>query len=144
MDDLATDIRRYLKNVSAVTTLVGSGTAARIYEEDAKQGQALPYLVFFITPGDSYENLVSIDGIATHRVTVMAYAATRAAAFSLQEAVRLAPLQHFRGTLGNRFVNSISSTGSEDYGRDEPTRGSNQRRYWCARDYVITHAEDTS
>jgi hypothetical protein len=41
MADIAEELKTYLKSISAVTDLVGSGTAARIYTHRAKQGVTL-------------------------------------------------------------------------------------------------------
>ena len=144
MADLATDIRTYLKTKTAVTDLVGSGTAARIYEDDAKQGLDPPYIVFVITPGESYEDISGPIGLCTSRVTFLCYGTNRATAYTLSEAVRLAPFQGYRGAMGTTTVKAITAAGSTVYGRDKPTSGGNQRRWFCGQSFIITYAEATS
>lgn len=145
MGDIAADLKTYLKTISAITDLIGSGTAARIYEEDPKQTVPLPYIVFEVFEGSSETHLGGITGIAENRIQVDAYANTRAEAYTLAESIRLAPLAACRGiTMGSTFVHDESGNGSYDRGRDRPQKGGNKLRYWISRDYVLKYAEATS
>lgn len=144
MADIASELKTYLKSISAITDLVGTGTAARIYTHRAKQGVALPYIVFEVFEGTSLENLTEIDGMATNRIQVDAYAATSDGVYTLAEAIRLAPLQMYRGTMNSTFVHNVTSNGGYERGFDPPTKGGNQRRYWISRDYIITYREPVS
>jgi hypothetical protein len=143
MADIAEELKTYLKSISAVTDLVGAGTAARIYTHRAKQGVTLPYIVFQVYEGQSYEHLTGITGVAMNRVEVNCYAATSSAAYTLAEAVRLAPLQMFRGMMNSTFVHNVTSDGGYERDFDPPDRGGNQRRYFVSRDYLITYEEPT-
>lgn len=144
MADLADELVTYLKTISAITTLVGSGTAARIYKDsEAKQGVSLPYIVFEVFEGASQEDLGGISGMATNRIQLDCYAATSGGAYTLAEAVRLAPLQMYRGQMNTTNVSNVTSNGGYERGIDRPTRGGNQRRYWISRDYIFTYSEPT-
>ena len=46
LDESDGDLITYLKSISAVTALVGSGTSARIKPDVAKRTWALPYIVY--------------------------------------------------------------------------------------------------
>jgi hypothetical protein len=142
MSDIGADLITYLKTVSTVTDLVGSGTAAKIYEEDPKQAVALPYVVFEVFEGISQQHLTGISGLARNRIQIDAYAATRTAANALAEALRLA-LAGFRGNFDSTLVRETGRT-SYRRGRDKPTDGGNQRRYWVSRDYIFTYDESIS
>lgn len=143
MSDIAADLITYLKSKTGVTDLVGSGTAARIYVEDPKQGASLPYIVIEVFAGKTEQHLGGISGLATNRVQVDAYDSTQAKAYTLAEAIRLAPLAGYRGDLDATLTREVGQ-GSYEYGRDRPTRGGNQRRHWVSRDYIFTHDEATS
>lgn len=144
MADIASELITYLKTKSAVTDLVGTSTAARIYYGDAKQGVALPYIVIRVFDGTSHEHLGGITGMAMNRVEVNCYAATSSAASALAEAVRLAPLQKFRGTMGSTYVHEVASP--QGYAREfePPTTGDNRKRFNFVRDYFIHYAEAKS
>tara|TARA_Y100000310_G_scaffold322680_1_gene381994 strand:+ start:2653 stop:3087 length:435 start_codon:yes stop_codon:yes gene_type:complete len=138
------ELRAYLKTKSAVTLLVGSGANARIFEHIAKPKSKLPYLVVRPFGGRSAEHLGGIEGNATRRFQIDAYAATPEAADALQEAVRLAPLQAYRGNMNNTFVNNVESDGTSRTGVDPPTKGDNTFRHFSSRDYLVWYTEATS
>lgn len=144
MPDILSDLRTYLKSKTAVTNLVGTGDAARIYFHDAKEGATLPFIILEIFEGESNEHLTGISGICSNRVQVDCYGVTGAAAYNLAEAVRLAPLQMYRGNMDTSKVNNVTSNVSYRRGFDPPVTGSAQKRYWVSRDYVITYTEATS
>lgn len=144
MPDILSDLRTYLKTKSAITSLVGTGDAARIYFHDAKEGATLPLIILEIFEGESNEHLTGISGICSNRVQVDCYGVTAAAAYTLAEAVRLAPLQMYRGNMDTSKVNNVTSNVSYRRGFDPPVTGSAQKRYWVSRDYVITYTEATS
>jgi len=144
MPDILSDLRTYLKTKSAITSLVGTGDAARIYFHDAKEGATLPFIILEIFEGESNEHLTGISGICSNRVQVDCYGVTAAAAYTLAEAVRLAPLQMYRGNMDTSKVCNVTSNVSYRRGFDPPVTGSAQKRYWVSRDYVITYTEATS
>ena len=142
MSDVAADLITFLKTQSSITDIVGAGTAAKIYEEDPKQAVGLPYIVFEVFEGKTEQHLGGISGLATNRVQIDAYQSTRALAYTLAEAIRLAlagKRQTFDATL-------YRETGQDSYqrGRDKATKGGNQARYWISRDYIFTFDEAIS
>lgn len=145
MPDILTDLRAYLKTKSAITALIGSGDSARIYLHDAKEGAVLPFIILEIFEGESNEHLTGISGIASNRIQIDCYGVTATAAYNLAEAVRLAPLQMFRGTMNNSSkVVNVTSNVSYRRGFDPPVAGSAQKRYWVSRDYIVMYTEATS
>lgn len=143
MADIGTEIITYLKTKSAVTDLIGSGTSARIYLHEAKQGVALPYVVIVVYEGSSHEHLTGISGLAENRVEINCYSATNAGAFALAEAIRLAPLQMHKGVIGGTHG---SVTSPQNYSQEyvTPVPGDNVKRFLVSRDYFVTHTEATS
>jgi len=144
MADIGADLITYLKSILNVRTIVGNGAAARIYQHRAVQGKQLSYITFEVYEGTSAEYISGITGIASNRVEITCYGATSIAAYRLAEAVRLAPLQMYRGTMGDSFVLSVQSDGGYERGFDAPTAGGNQKRYWVERDYIIRFHEDVT
>lgn len=145
MPDILADLRAYLKTKSAITTVIGTGDDARIYLHDAKEGATLPFIILEIFEGESNEHLGGISGIASNRIQIDCYGITSTAAYNLAEAVRLAPLQMFRGTM-NSSSKVVNVTGNVSYRRgfDPPVSGSSQKRYWVSRDYIVMYTEATS
>lgn len=144
MPDIGSELITYLKTKSGITSLVGSGVNARIYKHDAKQGVSLPYIVIYVYEGVSTQHISAISGVASNRVEVSCYASTDAGAYALAEAVRLAPLQMYRGTMGSTYVHTVDGESSYDQNRDVPVKGANEIRYWYSRDYFIHYTEPTS
>lgn len=144
MPDIATEVVTYLKTISAVTDLIGTGSNARIWYGDAKQGASMPYIVIRVFDGESAEHLGGISGLATNRVEINCYGSTSSSAYTLAEAVRLAPLQKYRGTMGSTYVNEVASPQGYSREFDPPSAGSNQKRFNFVRDYFLHYAEATS
>lgn len=144
MPSLESALKAYLKSKTAITSLVGTGDSARIYLNVPKQGVVLPYIVFEVFEGSSAEHLTGVSGIAENRVQIDCYGGDEESAHNLAEAVRLAPLQMFRGELmSGVFANSVSSPIGYRLGFDPPTAGGNDIRFWASRDYLVTYSEPT-
>jgi hypothetical protein len=139
--DIAEELKTYLKTKVAITSKIGSGVAARIYTDLAKQNVELAFIVFEIFEGSSAECLNEIAGICSNRIQIDAYGATSDDAWELAESIRLAPLQMYRGMMGDTFVNNVSSEPGYRRGYDQATKGGNQRRYWISRDFTFTYEE---
>lgn len=147
MASLYADIVTYLKTASGVTNLVGAGANARIYLDQAKQGEKLPYLVLVTFEGESHAGLSGQSGLENNAVEIMAYGKTVEQAYQLAQAVRfdsggnavLDGKDHF--TLGSRYCNSCLSQGSALYGTDDPSPGQHTPRYWVSRVFVFNHQE---
>ncbi len=144
MAAIADELVAYLKTKSGVTALVGTGANARIFQMVVKPGTKLPYLVLRTFGGNSAEHLGGIEGTAFRRVQIDAYDSTPAGAETLQEAVRVAPLQAYRGTMNNTYVHNVESETTANTGVDEPTKGDKTYRHFSSRDYVIWYTEATS
>lgn len=140
MADVAESLVQYLRTKSAITDLVSD----RISPDSLPQGSSLPAIVYYEIDNVSAEHLGGIAGVAHARFQIDCYATTRKQAKELQEKVRLAPLQGFRGTMHNTFVQGVSRAGSFRTDADEPKDGSDQWRYIVSADYIISHDEATS
>ena len=143
MPGIGTELKTFLKTVASITTLVGAGTAARIYRKTAKQGAALPYIVYRVFEGETFTHLGGFSGIASNRIEITAFASRDAGAYDLAELIRL-NVGTQKTTWGTTFINGIQPATSFDEGDDPPTKGGNQRRYWAQADYIIRYAQATS
>lgn len=148
MPSIGTELKNYLLTINAIRSRIGNGADARIYYEAAKQTAATPYVVYTVFSGTSYEHLGStvigsgLTGLADNRIQIDCYGDDDEQAFALAEAVRLAPLQNYRGLMGGTFVHTVSSGSSYTRGFDPPTRAGDTRRYWYSRDYIIVYEEN--
>ena len=138
------DILTYWKTISGITSLVGAGPHARIFEGAPNQGAELPYVVYRFFEGTSAEGTAEIGGSGQRRMQVDCYGKTAKQADDVQEAIRLAPTQGKRGAVGSSFVQGISSPDTARTGTDDPPKGSKAHRYWSSRDYLVAYSEATS
>lgn len=138
MADIGEALTQYLLTRPAITDQVGQ----RIGPDALDQGEQLPAIVYFVIDDVSNEDLSGAAvGVAHTRVQIEAWASTRKAANALQELIRKAPLQGFRGLMSGVFVNGVSRAGGVRDTHDKPTNGSSRHRYCRSADYIISHEE---
>lgn len=130
----------YWKSISAITDLVGSGTSARIYSDNAKRGVAEPYIEFVRVGGQSASHLAGVSGTRGTILHVYCYGATNTSADALAEAVRQ-NTANYRGDMSGTYVNWIECTDAPDSGYIKQEDGSDDQRYWVRVILRITHAE---
>lgn len=129
------------KNTAGITALVGTGTAARIYPDQAKQGVDTPFLVYTRGPGGQvHRHLGGHAGPRLSIVHVYCWGDTRAAADGLAEAVKVGT-QGYRGTTGGTVVNYAFVDDAPDDGHDPPIDGSDTKRYWTRLVLRIVHTD---
>lgn len=140
-DERSGGLITYWKSISAITSLVGSTTAARIYPELAREKKAAgSYIVYMRNGGESAQHLVGVSG---HRETVLhvyCFGATMADADALAEAVR-SSTANYRGDMSGIYVRWISCTDSPESGVEEADDKSDTHRYWVRVILRIAHAE---
>lgn len=134
------DLITFLKTKSGITALVGAATSARIYPVYAKQGAALPHLVYVQNGGDSYRHLGGGSGIRRTVLQVFAFAATQAGADTLAEQVRIA-LANYRGLMGDSRVHDCQQAATALTGWDEAEDASDTSRYWTMLVFDLMHNE---
>ena len=130
----------YWKSISAITTLVGSGTSARIYPHRAKEKAALPYIEYLRGGGQSERHHGGVSGMRLSLVYVYCNGATLAAADALAEAVR-GNTANYRGDMSGVYVNRVYCDDALDDGVDEPIDKSYTPKYWTRVIFRIAHAE---
>lgn len=145
MADISDELITYLKTVSAVTTLVGSGTSARIYNQDGvPQGALNPTAagntrsaLSIVKQGDT--NVGHMGGRSTLNKATFAittYAVTPTARNTLVNAVWTAMAPSAATTMGSTAIAEIyteSSGNDGDFAQD----GTDQRLYVSQATYSI-------
>ena len=130
----------YWKSISAITTLVGSGTAARIYPQLAKEKVDPPYIVYVRGGGQSEKDLSGVTGHRLSLLYVYCFGSTLGAADALAEAVRQ-NTANYRGDMSGVYVRRIWCDDALDDGVDEPVDKSYSPRFWVRVIFRIAHAE---
>lgn len=140
MADLGGAIRGFLVADAGVLALV----ASRIYPDVLPQGYsvatggALTYTIIDTV----HDHLINgLSGIARSRVEFAAFAATRAAANVIAEAVRASGLAGTTGTVGGLFIESVMIDQGIQTLDERPTDGSQEHRYLTVFDYLIAYQE---
>lgn len=140
--DITAALIAYLKTVSSVTALTGSGALARIYPDDLKQGITATACTVSRISGGTVGYMGGRSGLNHATFQVVSYGATRAAADALDNAI----LDDI-GDAGNITMGSVKTTecavvdGTRDSGDDLPVDGSDARRYWARTSYKIFYCD---
>lgn len=123
MADIGAAIKARLEAVSAVTDLVGSGAAARIYPIRLPQTPTLEAVTYQVVSAPPRPMAMGDDvQRAQKRVQVSSWGNTYAEAMALREAVRDA-LQRWTGTAGGVVVHHIGVENEFDVFEDDVGQG---------------------
>lgn len=90
----------YLKTVSAVTTLVGSGANARIRPFERLQGEALPAITYFVVDGRVDGMWSGTPALTRSRVQIDCWSGLHTESIALLAAIRAAT-DGFAGTFAS-------------------------------------------
>lgn len=138
---ISADLLTYLKTVPAITSLVGSGTAARIFPDLRKEGSSLPCVVYKRTSGGEVTGISGGHGLHKATFDVYSIAASRAAADALDDAI-YDNLQGGNRTFGSTAVTEVFvGPDSRESGADAPLDGTDQADYWARTVYEIWYSE---
>ena len=141
-DEQSGGLVTYWKSVSAITALIGSSDSCRAWPDTAKQNQDPPFLVYTRAGGTSYQHLGGTSGARNTVLHVYCWGATRAAADSLAEAVRVAMQTGFaRSTWAGVYVANCDVEETQYDGYDAPLDGSDLKRFWSRLVLRILHNE---
>ena len=136
---ISADLLTYLKTVSAVTNIVGSGSAARIYPDAIKEGAARPCVVFQRSTSGEMSGIGGGLGLYRTQFEIYSFAATRAAADELDEII-YDNLQGGNRTLGSTIATEVYVGESDrSSGADSPVHGTDQYDYYALTRYTIWH-----
>lgn len=151
MAEICESVITYLKTIAGVTALVGSGTSARIYNQesppqhaprsDAANLQLRPALCI-TKSGD--ENIVHLGGRSALNVAdiqISSYAATPSARNSLCSAVYAALTPSATETMGSVPIAEITCVQRQTDADALPSDGSDQRVYMASSAYRVWYYE---
>ncbi len=99
-------IYTYLKTVTGITSLVGTGNNARIYPLKLPQNPTLPAIVFTKISEQHVECMTGSAGLAMARIQFDCWAENKDQAEDLSEALRQA-LQGYKGSMGSVTVQGV-------------------------------------
>lgn len=132
----------YLKTVSAITDIVGTGDNARIRPGRLSRSDSFPAIRYAFVSGDSVAHLTGGSGIAQPLLQVDCYATTYSGANALAEQVRLA-LQSYRGLMGTDFVNGVTLVNRRELYED-PIDASDVGKHRVLIEFSVTHVEQAA
>lgn len=138
-DEQTGDLVTHWKSRSAISTLVGLGTNAKIWPDAAKQGVEAPFIYFVRAPGGHINK--TLTGVSGGRVTlvhVYCWGRTPSEADKLSDAVFLNTVD-YRGTMGTTRIFWIFCDSPPDSGYEAIENGSDKKRYWRRHVFRIAH-----
>lgn len=129
------DFPTWLRAQSAVTAVVGSGTAARIFHGRPKTGSTgrmptTPYLIYGVAEGDNTWDMTGPAGLNQTTLHVYAMADTASVAQSLAQTVADLLEQVRRQRMGSTWIEIIKCTLPDD-GSEPPQDASGTFLFWA-------------
>lgn len=135
----------YLLSKSAITALIGVGSAARLWcaqlpqAYDVSQG---PAAVYELISGDDMHTLSDRSGNVEARVQMSTYASTHKAALELARTIKNCGVTTLKGVSSGVDFRSVRvEQGIRSYANEQPTDGSDSWRYLAEFDFVISYLE---
>ena len=150
MADPALGVRSYLLTATstAITSIIGSGTAARFFPQDLPQAATMP-AVAYETISDIPDHCIGTSwgrsGFSRARIAIDCYAITATASRSLARTIMAylsGPTGRLRGVYGgvNFFDAMIDSSARTE--AESPTDGSDARRYVTTVDVIVSYYDE--
>ena len=135
----------YLLSKTAVTSLIGTGSAARLTADhlpqayNVSQGSAA---VYEIMDGDDVHTLSDRAGFVETIVQFASYAETYKAAMALARAIKNCGITAQKGVYAGVDFRSVEiNQGVRCYGNETPTDGSDSWRYLAEFEFKICYLE---
>jgi hypothetical protein len=140
-DETSGGLVTYWKTVSAITSLVGTGSAAQIAPDAAKQSWTGKFIVYTVGTSDSFRHLRGTTGARSSVVHIYCWADSRSAADALLEVVKQNTQNGTaRGTWAGTYINWVFVMDI-DQGYDKPLDSSTANKYWSRLVLRIVHSE---
>jgi hypothetical protein len=137
------DIGATIRTLTLADGTVSGLVSTRMHSDVLPQRASLPAITYSVVDTLPNEHLAGIAALSRARIQIDCYAATRAAANSLADAVRLALATH-RGTTSGQRISSITMPSGEAYSFDPVEAGSDQRRFVTSMDFYVFYQTTTS
>ena len=123
---------------------INSTVSTRMYSDALPQNATLPAITYFVVSTTTNQHLEGIADVSQARIQVDCHAATRSAANSLADDVRLALQGQDHTLVGSQYILDIWLPSGELHGFDEAESGSDQRRYITSQDFAVSYRTTTS
>ena len=139
--DIAESLKTYLKTVTAITDLIGSGDNARIFFDQGRQGSPLPLIRLLENSGEG-----ALEGLALASLSlgqsvfrVVASADGRIASNDLAEVIRVKLNRQGGVNFGDTFINEVSILAGRETRVTQPAAKGGDLVYEAAITYRIWH-----
>jgi hypothetical protein len=130
LDELTGDFVVHLRTPSSISTLVGAGTAARIYPEMARQGAALPHIVYTQAAGEALKTHSGRSGCKEVTLHVYCYSETQPQSRALAELVEAYMLDTSGPVASGQTKIQVCNGGIVDSGVEPAINSSDRKKFW--------------
>lgn len=139
MADVTESIRSFLLQSNALTALVSN----RITPDVLPPGEPMPAVVYRrISTSHGSDIRGSKGGLARTRIEYECFAATRATANAVAEAIRLSGLLDVINVVHGTNFRSVQVDAGQRHYTEPPEDGSHEFRYVTSQDYAISYEEN--
>lgn len=139
MASLEESLVAFLLSKTPVTDLV----ADRINPDILPQGSAVPAISYRRISTSHGDNILgSKSGMASMRLQIDVYAATRKQANETSEAIRLSGILDVYGDMYSTNVRSVQVDNGQRHYTEPPEDGSDEFRYVTSQDYAFYYLEE--
>ncbi len=122
------DIIAVLRGLSAVTALVGAGTSARVYEDNAPRETTAAHIIVEVDNDRSLNDITGKGGMRIGNVNLICRSASRVGADALAEAVRNNGTTPGTGLAG--YTGSTFDSVWEDVSAGRSPKGDASAGWW--------------
>lgn len=129
LDELTGDFVIHLRSLVGVANLVGADTAARIFPDMARQGAALPHIVYTQATGNALKSHAGRTGCRELTLHVYCHAATQPGARELANLVEPYWLDT-EGLIGNGTKIHVCNGSIVDSGVEPAANSSDVKKFW--------------
>ena len=140
MPDISATIRTMLTSEATVSAVVST----RVRSDILKENETLPAITYFVVDTVPNETLTAIADVSMARIQIDCFAATRSAANSLADGVRLALQKQGRQVVGSQHITDITLPSGERHSVDRAESGSDIRRFVTSQDFNVWYKTTTS
>lgn len=123
------DLITYWKSVGAITTLVGSGSSAKIWPDAAAEGYDAPFIYFIRNGGVRHRRLAGHNGGRLTVVHVYCWGRTSTEADTLAAAIENNTVD-YRGTMGSTRIMYVYQDDVPESGYEPIEPDSDKKRFW--------------
>ena len=136
----------YLLTKAAITAIIGTGSAARLWPAELPQSYSVSQgsaAVYEIISTDEQHTLSDRSGFVQSRVQIATYAATHKAAMTLAREIKNCGITTLKGLSSSVDFRSVQVESGIRCYAEQPTDGTDSRRYIAEFDFMISYLEGT-